>query len=264
MQSEMNRLFSGFSATATRDFPPINIWLGENSVVVTAELPGVTHDDVNLSLQEDVLTLAGKREPETQEQNLSWQRRERAYGTFSRAVQLPFRVDPEKVQARFNNAFWKSSCSGWKRIGRRRSRSVLRDLNGGSAIMAQEVRTVEQQTPTSQRVPPRPVFLPPTDIYETKESIVVLAEMPGVPPDGLDISLERRVLTIRGRSAANEHGGYQRVYNEYAGGDYERVFTLSENIDRDRIEAALKDGILQLVLPKAEAARARKIELKAS
>jgi HSP20 family protein len=85
--------------------------------------------------------------------------------------------------------------------------------------MAQEVRTVEQQTPTSQRVPPRPVFLPPTDIYETKESIVVLAEMPGVPPDGLDISLERRVLTIRGRSAANEHGGYQRVYNEYAGGD---------------------------------------------
>ena len=62
-------------------------------------------------------------------------------------------------------------------------------------------------------------------------------------------------MTIRGRGAANEHGGYQRVYNEYADGDYERVFTLSENIDRDRIEAILKDGVLQLVLPKAEAAR---------
>jgi len=103
MQSEMNRLFSGFSTTATRDFPPINIWLGENSVVVTAELPGVTGEDVNLSLQEDVLTLSGKREPQAQEQNVSWQRRERAYGSFSRAVQLPFRVDPDKVQARFNN-----------------------------------------------------------------------------------------------------------------------------------------------------------------
>jgi HSP20 family protein len=103
MQSEMNRLFSGFSTTATRDFPPINIWLGENSVVVTAELPGVTGDDINLSLQEDVLTLAGKREPKALEQNVSWQRRERAYGSFSRAVQLPFRVDPDKVQARFNN-----------------------------------------------------------------------------------------------------------------------------------------------------------------
>jgi HSP20 family protein len=103
MQSEMNRLFSGYGATAARDFPPINIWLGENSVVVTAELPGVRGDDVSLNLQEDVLTLEGKREPKSDQANLSWQRRERAYGAFSRVVQLPFRVDPDKVQARFNN-----------------------------------------------------------------------------------------------------------------------------------------------------------------
>jgi HSP20 family molecular chaperone IbpA len=134
--------------------------------------------------------------------------------------------------------------------------------------MAQEVKTVQQQTPatreTGQRMPSRPVYLPPADVYETKDSIVVLAEMPGVAADGVDISLERRVLTIRGRSAANDHSGYQRVYNEYADGDYERVFTLSENIDRDRIEATLRDGVLQLVLPKAEAAKPRKIELKTS
>ena len=134
--------------------------------------------------------------------------------------------------------------------------------------MAQEVRNIDQPTPpTTQhrdRIPNRPVFVPPSDIYETKDSIVVLAEMSGVAPDGVDITLERRVLTIRGRSAASEHGGYQRVYNEFANGDYERVFTLSENIDRDRIEARLKDGVLHLVLPKAETAKARKIELKAS
>jgi len=134
--------------------------------------------------------------------------------------------------------------------------------------MAQEVRTTNQQTPattgSTQRMPSRPVFLPPADIFETKDSIIVLAEMPGVPPNGVDLTLERRVLTIRGRSAAGDHAGYQRVYNEYADGDYERVFTLSENIDRDRIEARLKDGVLHLVLPKAETARARRIELKAS
>jgi HSP20 family protein len=134
--------------------------------------------------------------------------------------------------------------------------------------MAQEVRTVEQRPPAptegGQRLPSRPVFLAPADIYETTDSIVVLAEMPGVSPDGVDITLERRVLTIRGRGAANGHTGYQRVYNEFAIGDYERVFTLSENIDRDRIEATLKDGVLHLVLPKAETAKARKIELKAS
>jgi HSP20 family protein len=70
---------------------------------VTAELPGVTRDDVTISLQEDVLTLEGKREPKVQEDNVNWQRRERAYGTFSRTVQLPFRVDADKVQAHFNN-----------------------------------------------------------------------------------------------------------------------------------------------------------------
>lgn len=103
MQSEMNRLFSGFSAATTRDFPPINIWLGDNSVVVTAELPGVTRDDVTLNLQDDLLTLEGRRQPKQEQQNVNWQRRERAYGTFSRAVQLPFRVDPDNVQARFDN-----------------------------------------------------------------------------------------------------------------------------------------------------------------
>ena len=134
--------------------------------------------------------------------------------------------------------------------------------------MAQEVRNIVQRTPPAaeprDRIPSRAIFVPPSDIYETKDSIVVLAEMPGVAPDGVDITLERRVLTIRGRSAASEHTGYQRVYNEFADGDYERVFTLSENIDRDRIEATLKDGVLRLVLPKAETAKARKIELKAS
>ena|SRR5919204_874542 len=134
--------------------------------------------------------------------------------------------------------------------------------------MAQEVRTTDQRTPatteTRQRVADRPVFIPPADIYETRDDIVVLAEMPGVASDGVDITLERRVLTIRGRHAGSEHTGYQRVYNEYTDGDYERVFTLSENIDRDRIEATLKDGLLHLVLPKAETAKPRKIELKAS
>jgi len=132
--------------------------------------------------------------------------------------------------------------------------------------MPQEVRTTNPTTPAAtegaRSMSPRPVFLPPADIYETKDSIVVLAEMPGVPSDGVDITLERRVLTIRGRVAAGEHKGYQPVYNEYTDGDYERVFTLSENIDRDRIEARLRDGVLHLVMPKAETAKARKIELK--
>jgi HSP20 family molecular chaperone IbpA len=130
----------------------------------------------------------------------------------------------------------------------------------------QEVSTVGQRTPerlgAGERTRTRPTYIPPTDIYETPDSIVVLAEMPGVAPDGVDITLERRVLTICGRATEQQHKGYQQVYAEYADGDYERVFTLSEDIDRDRISATLKDGVLHLALPKAERAQARKIELK--
>jgi HSP20 family molecular chaperone IbpA len=141
--------------------------------------------------------------------------------------------------------------------------------------MAQNVSTVEPRSPQTQgqqspqqrqteRGSPRPVFTPPADIYETGDNLVVMCELPGVGSHGVDITLERRVLTIRGRVADQQHAGYQRVYTEYSDGDYERVFTLSEDIDRDRIEATERDGVLHLILPKAAPAKARKIELKSS
>jgi HSP20 family protein len=134
--------------------------------------------------------------------------------------------------------------------------------------MAQSLTTTEQRTPQAQGVAERraqrPVFVPPADIYETNDALVVMCELPGVASDDVDITLERRVLTIRGRGANQQHTGYQHVYTEYSVGDYERVFTLSEDIDRDRIEASATDGVLQLVLPKAPVARARKIELKSA
>jgi HSP20 family protein len=133
--------------------------------------------------------------------------------------------------------------------------------------MAQSV-TTGQHTPQPQgeveRRAPRPVFVPPADIYETNDALVVMCELPGVASNDVDITLERRVLTIRGSGADQQHTGYQQVYTEYSVGDYERVFTLSEDIDRDRIEASATDGVLQLVLPKATAARARRIELKST
>jgi HSP20 family protein len=102
MQNEMNRLFSGMGTAVTREFPPVNLWLGDNSVVVTAELPGVGRDDVSINLLDDVLTVEGQRRPRDEGQ-AQWHRRERGYGSFTRTIQLPFRVDPNNVQARFNN-----------------------------------------------------------------------------------------------------------------------------------------------------------------
>jgi HSP20 family protein len=135
---------------------------------------------------------------------------------------------------------------------------------GQRAPQTQGQPTPGQQVPQSEASTPRPVYVPSADIYETGDALIVMCELPGVGSDGVDITLERRVLTIRARAATQQHAGYQRVYAEYADGDYERVFTLSEDIDRDRIEATAKDGVLHLVLPKAAPAKARKIELKSA
>ena len=105
----------------------------------------------------------------------------------------------------------------------------------------------------------RPVFVPRSDVYETGDNIVILAEMPGVSPDHVDITLERRLLTVRGHTLGAAHEGYRKVYGEYDEGEYERVFTLPEEIDRDNIKAVHKDGVLKLELPKAEPVKARRI-----
>jgi HSP20 family protein len=103
IQQEMNQRLAGVTDAAAQEFPPINLWVGENSVAVTAELPGTAPDDLDLTVRENTLTLNGRREPWTEEENTVWHRRERAVGNFSRTVQLPFRVDPELVEARFAN-----------------------------------------------------------------------------------------------------------------------------------------------------------------
>lgn len=109
----------------------------------------------------------------------------------------------------------------------------------------------------------RTVFSPRSDIYETSEAIVVMADLPGVREDGVDITLEKNVLTIQGRVEFPDRKSYRLVHSEYEEGDYERSFALSEGVDRDGIQATVKNGILRLVLPKSKAAVARKIPVKA-
>jgi HSP20 family molecular chaperone IbpA len=140
-----------------------------------------------------------------------------------------------------------------------------------------QVRTQQRQPATAQggqdvaapaegaeRTRTRPVYAPHTDIFETKDGLVILADMPGVSPDGADVTLERNVLTIRGRTEDSAPQGFSPVYLEYRPGDYERVFTLSEDIEAARIEAGVKNGVLRLFLPKAGPAQTKRIQVRAS
>lgn len=113
-----------------------------------------------------------------------------------------------------------------------------------------------------------PCWAPPVDIFETEAEMVVLADMPGVRPEDVDISLEEGVLSIRGRftgaagiSSTAESG--RLLMREYAAGHYLRRFTVAESIEQESIAASLADGVLRVRLPKARPARPRKITVTA-
>jgi HSP20 family protein len=109
-----------------------------------------------------------------------------------------------------------------------------------------------------------PVFIPPTDIIETEDSVLMLLDVPGADPDSLDVTLEKRVLSISARSTSSAPEGYALLHGEYRDGRYERSFIVSEPIDSAKIEAEFKDGVLRLNLPKLSPSPATKISVKSA
>ena len=106
-------------------------------------------------------------------------------------------------------------------------------------------------------------YLPLVDIYETKNgTTVVEAEVPGASEDSVDIRVEKGVLTISAEALLKEPEGYDRTYAGFLGGRYFRAFALSDEIDRDKIEASLADGVLTLRLPRGTTAKTHKIAIK--
>ena len=105
-------------------------------------------------------------------------------------------------------------------------------------------------------------WMPPVDIEEDKEKIVLTAELPGMKENDIDIQMEGGVLTIRGeRKFENEKEGknYHRVERSY--GQFVRSFTLPNNVDREHIQARFQDGLLHIELPKREEAKPRQIKI---
>ena len=128
-------------------------------------------------------------------------------------------------------------------------------------LEAKPKQKVERRDETTR---PGTYFQPAVDIFETKDELVLVADMPGVPPDGVDVGLEGDELSIEGRVRSGEYDGLKPLYVEYGVGGYYRRFTLGEMIDREGIKAQMKNGVLVLRLPKAERARARRITVDAA
>ena len=106
-------------------------------------------------------------------------------------------------------------------------------------------------------------YTPPIDIHEGPEGLTLEADLPGATEQNLRIQLEENVLSLYVRIDSPPPRDARLIHEEYRLGDYHRSFILSDEVDRERITAELKNGVLRLFLPKAERVRARRIEIKA-
>lgn len=106
LQREMNRLFDAPSSgrlLSPPSYPAINVWINDNGQIISAEMPGVSADDINIDVTGDALSISGVRKSEARPDDAVYHRRERSFGSFSRTVQLPFMVDTNKVEAQFKD-----------------------------------------------------------------------------------------------------------------------------------------------------------------
>jgi HSP20 family protein len=130
------------------------------------------------------------------------------------------------------------------RVGSKTAESGVRDAPGEKAeVMVQ-------------------AFTPPIDIHDGPEGLILEADLPGATEQNLQIQLEDNVLSLYARIDSPAPEGARLLHEEYRLGDYQRSFILSDEVDRDRITAELKNGVLRLFLPKADRARTRRIEIR--
>ena len=125
-----------------------------------------------------------------------------------------------------------------------------------------DLQTREKQALEREGIRPGLVFRPDVDIVERPEEFLVTADFPGVDEDHIDVKLEEGVLSIDATQAAEVDSSWTPLYAEYGLGGYHREFTLSEAIDTEAIRAKMRDGVLELHLPKSQRHRPRQIEVQ--
>jgi HSP20 family molecular chaperone IbpA len=128
------------------------------------------------------------------------------------------------------------------------------EMQSGSAGSGQQRQQMQQQSDY--------VLRPPVDIFDTADGLTLYADMPGVSKDRLNVQVEHNNLTIEGTAQINLTEGMTPLYADVRATRYLRTFTLSNELETDRIDASLKDGVLTLRIPKRAELRPRKIEIK--
>jgi len=257
-REEMNRVCGRYGAengpALADSYPPVNIWGDNDNVYAEAELPGMQLDRLEIYVTEgNQLTIQGERRQRELDKGV-WCGQERGFGQFSRSIVLPVTVDADKVEARFEHGVLfvtlpKSEAAKPRRIS-------VNDVVNSPAIKKEQRTELDKPEVTHGLC-----YTPRVDIMETEEESLLLADLPGVKPADADVRFDNGELIIDGRCAPRQEGA-NYLLSEYGVGDFYRAFSISEDIDWQKISAELKNGVLTIHLPKAETVKPKKITVK--
>jgi HSP20 family protein len=254
-QEEMKLVRARFAAdnrpALASSYPPVNVWGDNDKVYAEAELPGMQLDHLEIYVTEgNQLTIQGERRPRELDKGV-WYGQERGFGQFSRTIRLPVKVDADKVEARLEHGVLVVTLP--KNEAAKPRRISVNDMVNSPAIK-KEQRTELDQPEVMLGV----CYTPRVDIMETEEESLLLADLPGVKPEDVDVRFDNGELIIDGRCAPR-HEGAKYLLCEYGVGDFYRAFSISEHIDWQKISAELKNGVLTVHLPNAETVKPKKI-----
>jgi len=254
----LNRVFGRQVAERNRaladSYPPVNVWANNDSAYAEAELPGMQLDHLEIYVTNgNQLTIQGERR-QTELDKGQWRGQERGFGQFSRTIVLPVNVDADKVEARLEHGVLFVTLP--KNEAAKARRISVNDLVNSPAIKKEEPPEVDKP-----KLTPGVCYSPRVDIMETEEESLLLADLPGVKPEDVDVRFENGELIIDGRCAPRHEGANYLLF-EYGVGDFYRDFSISDRIDWLKISAELKNGVLTVRLPKVETVKPRKITVK--
>jgi HSP20 family protein len=254
MMLDRERFAAGDHPALAPSYPALNIWGDNDKVYAEAELPGMQLDHLEIYVtDENQLTIQGERRKLALDKGV-WSGQERGFGHFSRTIMLPVKVDADKVEARLEHGVLCVTLP--KNEAAKPRRISVNDVVNNPAIK-QEQRTELDQPAVTLGL----CFTPRVDIMETEEESLLLADLPGVKPEDVDVRFDNGELLINGRCAPR-HEGANYLLSEYGVGDYHRAFSIGEYIDWQKISAELKNGVLTVHLPTAETVKPKKITVK--
>ena len=235
-------------------WPPMDVCETEGNCIILCEIAGMKEQDFQIDHLDNLLTVAGTRQEESPEEILAYHCFEIKYGPFERQIFLPDHVRGDQIVASYQNGFLRITMSlGEEGSLKGAPENAPADFFGNIRRLEEGINLLFGELGLKSGEVGRE---PPTNIFETRNSLLMVCEIAGMKEEEFDITVEGNRLTISGHRPPLSFRGKQMYHRiELHSGPFRREFFIPSQIDSNKIDATYKNGFLRIEMPKIESAK---------